>query len=667
MRYIIFICILACLILQGCSGAPETSDLLVKIIVAAPEGVTIGSDNPVYINSGGSAEFKLEISEGFKLVSIDTNESGSGISYENGLLQIDRVLYPFTVRLNVRPFEYYNYDIYRATGIGGIINSDVQSGNIREDTHITIYAEDSGDYIFIGWSKDALLSNGGALLSYSPEYSFTLVSDMTVFPNYISINNKYIKYNANGGVIAGSDAGIFYYEVQTHHYPCPNAFGDTGIFEREGYALLEYNTQADGSGTAVNLGGNVIMGDENIVELFAQWAEYTDASMFVYGESNGNITINYYQGDDEFVVIPEEINGKPVVSIGENAFVGNSFKTLFLTKNITAVSQRAIANCLNLETLYFSDGIITVSDASIVNCPNFANLRVNAVQPPKYSQALAWGSSIKYKRLITAPGKRLILISGSSSAFGLDSPLLSELLGNEYEIVNFGTHAGAPALYFLEFTANQIRENDLVIHAPEPFSQQQGANIFGAILWQLIEGYYDSLRHIDIRNYENVYTSFAEYNMARRNLARLTYDDYTPDVNIYGDLITHRPDRPEDYGEDFNSISFDTAYINRERAVRLNRINDMIISRGARMYWSFAPANRNAQTVNSRTEAAHRQYNDSIIDLVDFPVISKIQDYIMAGNLFYDTEHHPSTDGALIRTRKLADDILAQFKLEEQE
>jgi len=678
MRYKLLICLLglALFVLQGCSGAAETQIPLVKIIVATPEGVIIKSENPLYINSGDSAEFMLQISDGFKLVSIDTVESAvsslsgatnvSGIIYENGLLRLDSAFYPATIRLNVRPFEYYNY-IIENDASRGTISSAAQTGSIREDTPVTISAEASGDYIFIGWSSGALLADGGILLSYSPEYSFTLVSDMTIFPNYISIHNQYIKYNANGGVIAGSNAEIFYYEVRTHHYPCPNVFGDTGIFEREGYALLEYNTKPDGSGTAINLGGNVVMGGENIVELFAQWVKYTDASMFVYSESDGLININYYHGDDEFVVIPEEISGKPVVSIGESALAGKSFKKLFLTKNLTTVSPAAIVDCMNLETLYLSDSITAISNASISNCPNLANLRINAVQPPRYAQALAWGSPIKYKRLITAPGKRLILISGSSSAFGLYSPLLSELLSDEYEIVNFGTHAVAPALFFLEFTANQIREHELIILAPEPFTQQQGSNIFEPILWQLIEGYYDSFRYVDIRNYENVYTSFAEYNTARRNLAPLDYDDYIPDVNIYGDMIAHRPDKPKDFAANWNSIAFNISYINIENAARLNRINDMISTRGARMYWSFAPANQNALNAQSRTESVYDAYNDNIRNLLNFPVISKIQDYIMAGNLFYDTEHHPSTDGALMRTRKLAEDILTQFALEMRE
>ena len=676
MRYIAVILLFGILlfILQGCSNKSETQSAVVKIMVATSAGVVIESDNPLYIKSGDTAEFMLQISEGFKLSGIETVESAVGMLtgnendfsavYENGLLRLDNALYPSTLRLNVRPFEYYNYFIENDASIG-IVKSDVQTGIVREDTPVTVSAETSEDYIFIGWSNGALLTNGGELLSYSSEYNFALVSDMTIFPNYISKNSQYIKYNANGGVVMDSNSETFYYEIKTHHYPCPNAFGDTGVFMREGYALLEYNTEPDGSGTAVNLGGNVIMGDENIVELFAQWVKYTDASLFTYTESEDEtITITEYHGDEEIVVIPEKIDEKPVVSIGSRAFTDKSLKLLFLTKNITTVSSRAIQNCLNLETLYLSDSIIRMQNESVANCPKLANLYINAVTPPRYFRSPGWGSSIKYKRLITATGKRLIVIAGSSSAFGLNSPLLTELLDNEYSIVNYGTHAGTCALFFLEFTTNQIRDGDIVIMAPEPlWESQQGANWVDTLIFYLLEGAYDAFRHVDIRNYTNVFASFADYNSTRRNLPHLTYEDYIPDVNIYGDILTNQANHPESYSAGGQWVSFGNV-MTSDGAARLNRINDKILSKGARFYLSYSPVNRNALVSGGDTERRQMTYHNNIVRLVDFPVISIPGNYIFPGNYFSDTDHHLNSVHSADRTIQLAEDILTQFAFE---
>jgi hypothetical protein len=683
------ICAVALILLSisfaGCSADEETTPDLVKIMVnmseSTPSGAAIiAGDNPVYVNAGETASFDVTINAGFKLVGIETidNEIGaltgevfsSSAVYENGVLRVDGARYPSTFTLSVRPLKSFKYYIENNIKMGEVV-SDVKQGIVKEDTAITVTAAASDDYIFVGWSKDALMENGGQFLSYSPEYALSLTSDMLLFPNYLSKDGRYIKYNSNGGALSSSasDSGIegeLYYEINTRHYPCPNAFADTGIFTRGGYALLEYNTARDGSGVAIGLGANVGMipgeGDENrVLDLYAQWVKYTDESHFTYTESNGKITITDYSGDDETIVIPEEIGGVPVTAIAVGAIDGAAAKTIFITKNVTNIASEAIMRCPNLQTLYLSDSVIRMSNVSVKDCPNLANLYVNAVTPPRYFQNPGWGSSIKYKRLLTAEGKRIIVISGSSSAFGLTSPLLEEELGGEYAVVNYGTHAGSCAMFFYEFTSNQIREGDIVVLAPEPFYEQQSSNEVNALLWQLLEGAYDSFRLVDIRNYTNVFASFAEYNATRYRIPASSYDDYITDVNVYGDILTNQAKRAETWVGSPNSISF-INYMTRDHAAKLNRINDEIIADGGRVYLAFSPTNFNALTKSAKTEKEQTEYQANIARLVDFPVISNLADYIFPGNYFSDTDHHLAAAHMKDRTLQLAADLKAQFE-----
>ena len=723
IKHSIFICtvILILLVSQGCAKmSPETTPHLVKIMVNVPGGAaSVESENPIYIDSGGTAQFTVTINNGFKLENIETIDSAvnaltgnganssDGAYYEDGILYIENALYPSTIRLDVRPLTTYKYIIENNPQMGTVVSS-AEQGRVVEDTFIAVSAEPADDCIFIGWSRGASLARGGQFLSYSAEYSFSLVSDMTVYANYLSKNSRYIKYNANGGVLTrliGSEDNnqnnqnrqnnigngdnpdnsenihTLYYEINTRHYPCPNAFGDTGVFSREGYALLEYNTQPDGSGVAIGLGANINIAelmpdgingissgnDGNILELFAQWVKYTDVSLFTYTESDAKITITGYNGNEneEMIVIPEEIDGKPVVAVANGSIKGSNVKTLFLTKNITSVSLKAIMNCQNLETLYISDSITKMQNESIANCPKLANFYVNAVIPPRYFENPGWGSSIKYKRLITAPGKRLTVISGSSSAFGLWSPLLTELLDNEYSVVNYGTHAGACALFFLEFTSNQTREGDIVVMAPEPiWDSQQGANWLDALTFQLIEGAYDAFRHVDIRNYINVFAAFADYNSTRSKMSnRGSYDDYMDDVNVYGDILTNQANHPEDYAAGGQWVAFGNV-MTAAHAANLNRVNDTVLANGGRMYLSCSPVNRNALVDGGDREAKQTAYINNIIKLVDFPVISVPGDYIFPGNYFSDTDHHLNDIHSADRTIQLAKDLKAQFELE---
>jgi len=679
-KFAVLVCafILITLAHIGCSDADKSASDFVKIMVNVPDGAAvIGTENPVYVGAGETASFALTINEGFKLEGIETIDSAvsaltggdvsSGAVLENGVLSVENALYPSTVRLNIRPLELYRYYIENNVKMG-TVTSDIKQGVVAEDTEITVTASVSNDYIFVGWSNGALMGNGGRFLSYSSEYGFALSSDMLLFPNYLSKNGRYIKYNSNGGHLSSASSddkdGVFYHEVDTSHYPCPNAFADTGIFVRDGYALLEYNTEPDGDGMAVGLGGNVgIIPGEGVLELFAQWVKFTPEEQFTYTTSNEKITITDYSGNDEIIVIPEKINGVRVTEIAENAIRGKSAETIFLTKNITSVAKDAITDCANLTTLYISDSVTKMSNSGVSNCPELANLYVNAVIEPRYFRNAGWGSSIKYKRLITAEGSRIIVISGSSTAFGLNSPLLESEMNNEYSVVNYGTHAESCAMFFYEFTTNQIREGDIVVLAPEPFYAQQASNEMSALLWQLMEGAYDAFRLVDIRNYTNVFASFAEYNSTRRRMDGGSYDDFIPDVNVQGDILTNQARRAESWVASPNSILF-ANFMTREHSVKLNALNDKVIAAGGRVYLTFSPTNANALTKSAKTEKEQSEYQENIKRLVDFPVISRLDDYIFPGSYFSDTDHHLSDVHAKDRTYQLAADLKAQFEAE---
>ena len=202
--------------------------------------------------------------------------------------------------------------------------------------------------------------------------------------------------------------------------------------------------------------------------------------------------------------------------------------------------------------------------------------------------------------------------------------------------------------------------------APEPvWDSQQGANRADALLWQLMEGAYDAFRYIDIRNYTGVFSSFAEYNATRNRMRAGAYEDYIPDVNIYGDILTNQADRPENWVNGGQWVSFGNV-LTRENAARLNRVNDTILSKGGRFYWSFSPVNRNALVEGGDTETKQAAYLDNIARLIDFPVISVPGDYIFPGNFFSDTDHHLSDIHSADRTIQLAEDIKARFEFETQ-
>ena len=82
------------------------------------------------------------------------------------------------------------------------------------------------------------------------------------------------------------------------------------------------------------------------------------------------------------------------------------------------------------------------------------------------------------KNSLTSPAQRIIFIGGSNLAFGLNSEMLeSELereMNTDITVINMGLHAGIGFNRIIEYTLPYLRENDILLMAPEygQFSKQ---------------------------------------------------------------------------------------------------------------------------------------------------------------------------------------------------
>ena len=373
--------------------------------------------------------------------------------------------------------------------------------------------------------------------------------------------------------------------------------------------------------------------------------------------------ITGYTGDDEIVVIPEFIDGHPVTTITLGAFSGCSFSTLVFSKNLKTVAGGAVVNCPNFTTLYMSDSILIINDSFYNNCPNFSKLYMNATQAPRYISSRNGTYQIKFERLMTAPGKKLVVTGGSNVAYGVISEQLMDGLGNEYSVVNYGCNASTPASFYIEVISHFIKEGDILVHAPEDNKYQWGYNEVNPTLWQIFEGAYGAFSYVDIRNYINVFSSFATFNAARQSRGTNTYENYTSEtVNMYGDYIkekvgqTYTPE-PKKKGL---SASLITASYNQN----LNRSLDMVAAAGGRCYLSFASINFVTVNDNARTPAHQTQYMNAAKNNIHATVISKPGDYLMDTKYFYNSDYHLNTQGAKVRTDLLVRDIKAQLAKE---
>lgn len=641
----------ALLFLTACGSDETESGRQVRIMLTEAEGITILGENPMVLEAGSAAEFPVELDEAYKIISISDNAE-----YTNGMIRLEKVNYSNTISVETEKKSEYLFELVYDRNIDGISSSH-SSGRYYEGTEITLTAEPSEKLYFIGYSAGGYLADGGRFLSSSQKFTFPLTETMEVYCNFSETPGQYLVYHTNGGTVSATGETELRILTSSDFYLCPNTLALQGVFERDGYVLLGYNTEADGSGEYYGAGWNVpVSGNET--ELWLQWAEETPADHFVYKIEKNEAVITGYSGDDSRVVIPEEIDGAKVTEIDRKAFVGCGFEELVISRHVEKIQNDAFEDCGQLHTVYLSDNITHMTDRAFSDISAIRKIYINAVQNPSFSYALMGTGAVKFERLMTVESPKIVLISGSSSLYGMNSALFMEELDNQYELINYGCHATTPSAFFMELAAAFVHEGDLVITAPEPLYEQWGDTVFNTILWQIFEGAYNAFSCVDISGYSQVFSSFSSFNRMRKNLPGADYNYHLEYYSALGDYELPRPNADANHVTFGNGVlDFSSGFLTEEHCGAYNRASDLITEKGGAVLMSFAPTNRNALSEYSKKKNYRESFVDEIREKYHTVVISDLNDYLFNGRYFYDTDLHMSNEGANLRTKQLAEDV----------
>lgn len=106
-----------------------------------------------------------------------------------------------------------------------------------------------------------------------------------------------------------------------------------------------------------------------------------DQSDFKFDESTGTIT--KYIGNENEVVIPSEINGVTVTSIGDGAFSSssnlsncNNITQITIPDSVTRIGNNAFSDCQNLENVVIPDSVISIGDYAFLRCNSLSSVTI---------------------------------------------------------------------------------------------------------------------------------------------------------------------------------------------------------------------------------------------------------------------------------------------------
>ncbi|MCD8120006.1 MAG: leucine-rich repeat domain-containing protein [Lachnospiraceae bacterium] len=124
---------------------------------------------------------------------------------------------------------------------------------------------------------------------------------------------------------------------------------------------------------------------------------------FAFSVTDGGWSVEAYYGTDEIVVLPEEVEGEPVVRVGRGAFINDSAPTVRAVRlsdsvktledggsfinnetieivvagsGLEEIGESVFQNCASLNQLVLNDGLVEISSMAILNCPSLKELEI---------------------------------------------------------------------------------------------------------------------------------------------------------------------------------------------------------------------------------------------------------------------------------------------------
>ncbi|MCQ2427703.1 MAG: hypothetical protein MJ137_04795 [Clostridia bacterium] len=660
-------------------------------------GLEILSENPMSVVAGTDAFFEYRLAEGFKFDTLP-----EGVTLYDGKIVLSNVLEDTVLSLHTYRYGYPTFEILCDSAAFGSVNSDHTNGKYEKGTQIALSVAD-GQKRFLGWSSGKPAASGGKIISTESHYTLSLSNDTVIYANFFDPatavkaedEKSTILYFPNGGTSSEALTDGYRSDTQSvSFYYCPNALPNKNYFTREGYILLGYSTNPDGSGDFYAPGWNITIPESRVLSLFCVWEKETPVSEFMYTVSGTNVTVTGYVGSSSRIVVPDTIEGKPVTGLAAGFLKDNkTVSTLIIGRNMKTISSGAISGCSALESLWAYDSVTVMTDDSVKNCPNFYNFNVMAPRYPAYTNQCYGTYTLPHHRLHSDPGcPRIVIVSGSNSAYGINSVELEEKLaaaGYRYDVTNFGQNASTSAAFYIETVAPLLGPGDFLIHEPEINQYQYGYNELSNNIWTIYEGSLEAFSVVDIRHYNKVFSTFAAFNSGKGK--ELSYDVVSwsnnsygiseQNINRHGDLSRFKAQLNTDSnytgwkpsldkydaagGFGGNSWKSSVSYINNQKQIaELNRVYDLIAENGAKVLYSFPSIIRICLTKESQIAGGADQ--TSLMNAIDSVLhctrISVPSTYILERNYSYNSIYHITSEGAVYRSDRLAEDLIAFLK-----
>ncbi len=302
--------------------------------------------------------------------------------------------------------------------------------------------------------------------------------------------------------------------------------------------------------------------------------------------------------------------------------------------------------------------------------PVLAVASVVFIAPSRFDETFLGEFEKKVDRLYETEGEKIVIIGGSSLAFGLDAKLLSETLGKP--VINFGLYATLGTKVMMDYSRDAIGEGDIIVIAPEMNAQTWSTYFNAEAMWQALDGNFSDFRYLSSDDYPAMLGSFWKFAASKAKY-------FKQEMNISG-LGIYKASSFDEYGfiannrvKDYNTmpggfdegkpVSFTTDMISPEFVEYVNEYIGFAKEKGARVYLASCPLNESAVPLDIAMEDIEA-YCTALEELFDCPVLGRSEDGTLAegspaymiypSGYFFDSNFHLNSAGAVLHTKQFA-------------
>lgn len=303
---------------------------------------------------------------------------------------------------------------------------------------------------------------------------------------------------------------------------------------------------------------------------------------------------------------------------------------------------------------YFKFFITTILLVAVLFC----GIVWNIIAKPKdtFHDSYATVIQDKFEKELNTNEPKIIVVSGSSSAFGLDHVLMEQETG--YKVVNLGLHVSFGPYFISELAKANINEGDIVVLAYENSWQCRFKKTEQSLCMAGIDDKIEMYKYLPPELWREFLGQILNYAETKANHANVPSSDIYNRYVFDQDTLQMTLERePMVYNSDIHGGFYYediTMEITDETIDYLKEFKEYVESRGAKVVFTVPPVAEESLYFD------HELFYDMVKneeDLIGIPFISDPLDYIFSSDLMFDSMYHCNREGEIKRTELLVNDL----------